>query len=76
MLMTKRKARKMSLDQLLASVDYETADLFIRFYSSLLPYQKAGFKAIMRKQIGGDYAQELARNTAIEAEVCEDEANG
>lgn len=70
-----RKSKKpMSLDDVLKSVSFEDADLLIRFYNSLLPWQKVALKATMKKQLKGGYAADLAANRpddVVDADVKE-----
>ena len=57
-----KQKKAMTLDGVLANVSYEDADLLIRFYNSLLPWQKTMFKATMKKQLKGGFASDLAKN--------------
>lgn len=53
----KRPKKTMTLDEVLANVSYEDAELLIRFYNSLLIWQKSAFKATMRKQLKGGFGK-------------------
>lgn len=75
MLFKKSKPKTpMSLDDVLKSVSYEDADLLIRFYNSLLPWQKSALKVTMRKQLKGAFASELAKNRPDDVVDVEDVA--
>lgn len=63
----------MTLDDILESVSYEDADLLIRFFDSLYPWQKSLFRATMKKQIRGEYHETLLANKP-DAENCDENA--
>lgn len=75
-----RKKKKRNLDEVLAEADAspkpvkdETIRLFKAFWLSLMPFQRCAFESLMKRQCTGDFDADDAKNTAIEAEVIEDE---